>query len=117
MSHGPGELLREIDPRGRLVRLTSDQWHSHILPRHPDIAGYLSAIPAVIREPEVVRRDAVQWQRECYYRQQDRPAARSLLIKVVVDFSPQEEPDGFVITCFFTTRMRPGEEVLWLPST
>lgn len=111
-----GELVREIDPRGRVVRLTADQWHSHILPRHPDVAGYLGWIPDVIRNPDVIRRDALQWHRECYYRQHVRPSGRRSYLKVIVDLLPGEGAPGFIVTCHLTTRLKPGEEVTWLPS-
>jgi hypothetical protein len=111
-----GELVREIDPRGHVVRLTADQWHSHILPRHPDVAGYLAQIPGVIRNPDTIRRDALQWHRECYYRQHVRPSGRLSYLKVIVDLLPGEDAPGFVVTCHLTTRFKPGEEVLWSPS-
>lgn len=116
MPPDPGELVREEDPLGRVVRLTTDQWHSHILPRHPDIATHLLTIPWAIRRPDVVRRDALQRHRECYYRQHLRPAGRPIFLKVFVDFQPEPEMPGFVVTCFLTTRLRPGEEVIWSPS-
>lgn len=112
-----GELIRESDPLGRVVRLTDDQWHSHILPRHPDVAAHLLSIHQVIRHPDVVRRDALQRHRECYYRDHSRSTGRPLLLKVVVDFAPHSETPGFVVTCFLTTRLKPGEEVVWSPST
>lgn len=112
-----GELVREIDPRGRAVRLTADQWHSHILPRHPDVAAAFDRIAEVIRAPDVIVRDALQSHRECYYRQYARPSGRPLHLKVVVDVHPDEGDAGFVVTCFRTTRLKPGEEVIWSPST
>lgn len=110
------DIVREIDPRGRIVRLTSDQWHSHILPRHPDIAKHLWEIPRVIREPNLVRRDALQRHRECYYRHHIRPTGRPIFLKAVVDFQTQADMVGFLVTCFLTTRLKPGEEDVWLPS-
>ncbi len=112
-----GELVREIDPRGRVVRLTADQWHSHILPRHPDVAGYLARIPDVVSKPDVIRRDALQWHRECYYRQHVRPSGKLAYLKVIVDVEPGSDAPGFIVTCHLTTRLKPGEEVTWLPST
>lgn len=116
MPSDAGELVREIDPRGRIVRLSADQWHSHILPRHPDVAGYLGWIPDVIRKPDVIRRDALQSQRERYYRQHVRPSGKLTYLKVIVDLLPGEDAPGFLVTCHLTTRLKPGEEVTWLPS-
>lgn len=117
MPTDPGEVVREVDPLGRVVRLTSDQWRHHILPRHPDIAAHLPEIPWVIRQPDVIRQDALQRHRQCYYRQHLRPSGRPILLKVIVDVQPHAELEGFVVTCFLTTRLKPGEEVIWSPST
>jgi hypothetical protein len=97
-------LIRVRDRRDREVILLARIWTDKILRDHPEMAGYLEAVMAVVRAPEHVEGDALPG-RERVYRQDAGPS-RGLL--VVVSF---EQQPGRVITALANRK----DPKLWKP--
>lgn len=90
---------------GVLIRLTAERW-LHIIENHDDVAGYYEDVLDTVEEPDyVIRgyRGALVALKE---------SARGKFLAVVYrEASPQ---DGFVVTAYFTRKLRLKEEViLW----
>lgn len=60
-------LFTVTDPQGRVVQLTEDCYHLHILVEHPDLAD-LNEIAQTIRKPDYIAQDAIDYLRLVYYR-------------------------------------------------
>lgn len=79
------------------IRLSSERW-THIVEHHDDLAGYYHAVLETVRTPdEVYEGDASELLAV------SRRPGRHALVVVYRELSAGE---GFVITAFFTTRMR-----------
>jgi len=95
-----------LSVRGVPIRLTSERW-LHIVEHHDDLAGHYHDVLATVSTPDAVyegdggellaisRRFAPRW--------------------LVVAYRELTSSDGFVITAFFTTRVRQLERrrLLW----
>lgn len=91
---------------GRRVRLTSER-QSHIT-RRPEMRNQLAKIKRTLAEPEVVRRSRKDPDVYLYYRHYKRSPVsdKYMLVVVKMGVSP------FVVTAFFTDKLKPGE-TLW----
>jgi hypothetical protein len=103
-------LLEVIDPRGKKVILTEDQWVNHILDEHPYMKALLQEIKSAIETPYVgfIYEDSSLENRHIYYH---RKITDDLYVKVVVGFGSNES--GEVITAFKTDSGKKGEDVIW----
>lgn len=91
---------------GKRVRLTSER-QSHIT-RRPEMISQLTKIKKTLAEPEIVRRSQKDPDVYLYYRHYKRSPVSDKYLLVVVKMTKSP----FVITAFFTDRLKPGE-TLW----
>jgi hypothetical protein len=103
----PNHLFTVTDPQGRIVRLTDDCYHFHILVEHPDLSE-VNEIAQTIRRPDYIAQDAIDYLRLVYYRTYQRQPQR-WMIKVVVE-------EGEIVTAYRVTRPKQGETILWQQS-
>ena len=86
-----------VSINGVPIRLTSERW-MHIVEHHDDLAGHYHDVLETVRDPDAVYDgDAGE-----LLALSSRYAPRSL----VVAYRELSRTDGFVITAFFTTRLR-----------
>jgi len=97
--------VRDYDRRR--IRLTEVQW-LHIVFFHPEVESEQVKIREVLKNPEVVVEGAAKDTRICYRFYKSTPVA-SKYLAVVAKVSDKE---GFIITGYFTERVRRGK-VLW----
>lgn len=98
------------DPLGRRIKMTREQWESHVLVRHPQMAGQESFVQQRLEAPDSIHEDKRLYRRECYYRL-GIPGATNRYLKVVVQFDVNDE--GTVITAYTTRSTSPGERHRW----
>ena len=91
----------------RRIRLTEVQW-LHMVFFHPEVESEHEKIREVLENPEVVVEGATKDTRICYRFFKSTPVA-SKYLAVVVKVLNEE---GFIITGYFTERVRRGK-VLW----
>lgn len=99
------------DRLGREVTLTETR-QAHILLKHPQVAGRLDDIRAVVETPDAVHADARYDRRENHYRW----IAAGGRIKVVVIYRPvppQGTWAGEVVTAYPVKQVDPAEVRLW----
>jgi len=92
---------------GKRIRLTQVQW-LHTVFFHPEVEGEQDKIKHVLKEPEVVVEGATVDTRICYRMFRATPVSRkylAVLVKVL-------DGEGFIMTSYFTERVRRGK-VLW----
>ncbi|RLF12951.1 MAG: hypothetical protein DRJ69_00185 [Thermoprotei archaeon] len=92
---------------GRRVRLTRTQW-LHIAVFHPEVAGEEDKIKRAVKDPDVVLAGATEDTRVYYRFYRDTPVSPKYLA-VVVKILDEE---GFIITSYFTERVRRGR-IIW----
>ena len=92
---------------GRTVKLSEVQWR-HILFFHPEVEGEQKKIMEVVQNPEVVLEGATKDTKVCY-RFYPSTSVTSKYLAVVIKVLNRE---GFIITSYFTQRIRKGV-VLW----
>ena len=92
------------------IRLTDERW-THIVENHDDMAGYYFDVLETVANPG--------WVFEGDY---DELWAVKLISKrkamLVIYKEPKEQNDGFIITAFFTTKVRKllTRRILWQQS-
>lgn len=92
------------------IRLTDERW-THIVENHDDMAGYYFDVLETVANPG--------WVLEGDY---DELWAVKLISKrkamIVIYKEPREQNDGFIITAFFTTKVRKLliRRILWQQS-
>lgn len=108
------EVFRCLDCRLREVVLTGYVWHEHILYDHNHLDGLDWCIHDAIQQPDVIRKDSVRANRECYYRAGVLPGSYALYLKVVVEF---EKHGGLwlgtVVTAYEADHLKPKEKQVW----
>lgn len=100
---------RVIDPRGWTVLLKDERWHSHVLARHPDMAGLRDRVADTIREPRFIFESERSVMRFLYF----APIDRELWIEVVV--LQTSEDRGMVLTAHKTRRLPAWEPIYDAP--
>ena len=91
----------------RIVRLSEAQWR-HILFFHPEVEGEQVKIMECVHKPEIVLEGATRDTRVCYIFYPSTPVTSKYLVVVIKVL----DREGFIITSYFTERMRKGV-VLW----
>jgi hypothetical protein len=106
------EIIWEtVDRLGRSVILTPAGW-AHIVAGHKDMADLQDAVRIAVEDAIEVRADALRPRRDVHYAES---GIGSLLIKVVVRYSP-DETDGWlgeVVTAYFTRHPKRAEKPKW----
>jgi len=95
---------------GKRIRLTHVQW-LHIVFFHPEVEGEQDKIKHVLKEPKVVVEGATVDTRICYRMFGATPVSRKYLAVVIKVL----DAEGFIMTSYFTERIRRGR-VLWKKS-
>ncbi len=88
---------------GKLIRATQSRWNLIVRTKHPEIDGKEAEIKLTLAEPNEVRRSRSDNSVYLYYMKRGR-----LWLAVVVK---HRNGDGFVITAYFTDRIKEGERV------
>ena len=96
---------------GKIIRLTEVQW-LHAVFFHPEIEGEQEKMKEVLKNPEIVVIGATEDTKICYKFYPLTPVAPKYLA-IVVKILDRE---GFIVTSYFTERVRRGE-VLWRKTT
>ena len=97
-----------IDYRGRGVRLTDERW-AHILD-HPEMVDQRERLAGTLAQPHTViasvKDEAVLTYHRLY---ESTPVTRKYLVVVV----KLTEEDAFVLTAYFTSRLKKGR-IVWI---
>ncbi len=96
-------LLTVKNPLNQVVRLTENCYKFHILQAHPELTD-VSQISKAIASPDLIAQDAIDLQRQVYYRTYQTHPKRWL--KVVVAHRE-------VVTAYRVRQLKKGETVLW----
>lgn len=91
----------------RRIRLTESQW-LHMVFFHPEVEDALAKVREVLENPEVVVKGATKDTRICYRFYKSTPVTSKYLAVVVKVLNKE----GFIITGYFTEKVRRGK-VLW----
>lgn len=95
------------DHQGVSVRLTSERW-THILD-HPEMVGQQDRLAETLASPDIVMATVKDETVHTYHRQYETtPVTRKYMV-VVVKMAPG---DAFVVTAFYSSRVKKGE-VVW----
>jgi hypothetical protein len=91
------------DPNGLSIILRRETWDNHILPRHPELARYLSEVQEVLKEPDLILEERhTGHTRQVYVRDaavKERPFRdKQLVVYVAV---PGNRRRGYVCTAHF----------------
>ena len=84
------------------IRLTDERWE-HIIRRHPEISRYKDKVLEAITQPDIIQQGevgtllAIKKQKDKY---------------VVVIYKEISKKDGFIITAYFSERLR-RRLILW----
>jgi len=92
---------------GKRIRLTNVQW-VHIVFFHPEVENQQEKMIAVLEEPEIVIEGATSDTKICYKMFRSTPVSRKRLAVVIKVL----DAEGFIMTSYFTERVRRGK-VLW----
>ncbi|MBI3940455.1 MAG: DUF4258 domain-containing protein [Acidobacteria bacterium] len=88
---------------GKLIRVTKSRWDLISKTKHPEIEGQESEVKRALREPDEIRLSRSDGSVFLYYRRHGK-----LWLAVVAKHS---NGDGFVVTAYFTDRIKEGERV------
>ena len=87
------------------IRLTAERWF-HIIENHDDLAGYYDDVINAIEEPDYI----IKGYREALIALKEIEQGKFLAV-VYKEFS---EEDGFIITAYFTSKIKLEKEaVVW----
>ncbi|MBI4811456.1 MAG: hypothetical protein HY800_08490 [Ignavibacteriales bacterium] len=87
------------------IRLTDERW-LHIVENHDDLAGYYDEVLATVEEPDYI----LQGYRDAKIALREIKKQKFL----AVIFKELSKKEGFVITAYFTTKIRfDKEKILW----
>jgi len=87
------------------IRLTDKQWH-HISERHPELVGKFQEVLGAISSPTIVQQGdfdtllAVKKENDKY---------------LIVVYREISRIDGFIITAYYSKRLRWQRRVIWRP--
>jgi len=81
----------------------------HILFFHPEITGVMNRIRETLKSPDIAAEGATKDTKIYYKFYQSTPVASSKYLVVVIRVLNEE---GFIITSYFTERVRRGK-ILW----
>ncbi len=88
---------------GKLIRATQSRWNLIVRTKHPEISGKESEVMRTLTEPDEIRHSRSDSSVYLYYKRHGR-----LWLTVVAKHS---NVDGFIITAYFTDRIKEGEQV------
>ncbi len=94
------------DYQGRSIRLT-DERQQHIL-EHVEMRGQLDRIRETLKSPELVVATSLDETVHVYHRFYSQPPVTSKHLHVAVKLL---EADAFIVTAFFSNRLKKGSKV------
>jgi len=95
------------DCQGRAVRLTEERW-AHILD-HPEMIGQRERLIETLAQPDLVIATVKDETVHAYHRlYETTPVTRKFLVVAV----KMEVDDAFVLTAYFTSRLKKGK-IVW----
>lgn len=95
------------DCQGRAVRLTEERW-AHILD-HPEMIGQRERLIETLAQPDLVIATVKDETVHVYHRlYETTPVTRKFLVVAV----KMEVDDAFVLTAYFTSRLKKGK-IVW----
>ncbi len=97
-------LFEVATPLGCTIRTTKDYWQYLIEKKHPSMASREAAVMTVLKDPEEIRKSAVDPSVYLYYRRVER------LYCVVARH--QTHSKGFLITAYPADKVKEGE-IIW----
>lgn len=110
-------LFSCLDPLDRRIILTTQQWHDHILPGHPELNAHLTFVEWCVTKPESIRYDRINPLRESFYIEHRIENGRRLALKVVCHFDDTVVErfghHGFVVTAYLVGMIDRREEERW----
>jgi len=110
-------LLSAVDPWGRAIKVTEEQWRRHVPPDHQELIDLEGAVAATLTAPTDVAYDADDGRRDSFYRLGVLPPPYDrLFLKVCVEFAlstVSSAPRGFVVTAYPTQRIKQPEVLKW----
>lgn len=100
-------IFESVTIDGKKVRLTETQW-LHIVFYHPELREEQNKIEKTVSEPDAIMRGAIETARVYYKFYRSTPVASKYLVVVV----KMLDEEGFIVTSYFTERMKKGE-IVW----
>lgn len=101
----PDEIL--IDFQQREIRLTQERWE-HILD-HPEMDGQRERLSDVLQEPDIIVATPKDATVHAFHRWYDETPVTQKYAVVVVKWLVD---DAFILTAYFTSRVRKGD-IVW----
>ena len=86
------------------IRLTEERW-IHIIENHDDLAGYYDVILTTIENPDYV----IHGYGDAFIALNKQVLEEKYL---AVIYKEIDENDGFIITAYFTSKIKPEKEVI-----
>src|SRR5690606_27608011 len=99
-------IFQVTTPLGYQVTLTRNRWREITRFKHPAVAKYQKGVKQCLKAPDIIRASTKDKNVHLYYLEQEK---RHLCIVVAGD---EAEEDHFVVTAYFTERVKSGDE-LW----
>lgn len=96
-----------LDKYGRKIRLTKER-EKHILSR-PEMGGQENKIEETLKDPDAIRYSIRDDSMHLYYKLYAKTPVTQKDLLVAVKVSDKE---GFIVTAFFTDRIKKGE-IVW----
>lgn len=96
------------DKFGRKIRLT-DERYKHIIEKHPEIKDQEEKIKETLRKPELVKKSVYSNDVLIFYKYYKQTPVTEKYLTVGIKLLNGE---GFVVTVYFTDRIKEGE-IIW----
>lgn len=103
------DLERFDDVHGRVVRLTEER-RIHIR-AHPEMAGQWERLEETLAAPDFIVETVKDQTVHAYHRKYNQTPVTEKYLVVVVKYL---EDDAFVLTAFFSSRLKRGS-IIWQP--
>jgi len=100
-------IFKVVAKFGKKIFLTKNQYE-HVRKRHPEVTGEIEEIKRTLVSPQIVRRSMYHEKVWLFYRFfKDTPVSEKYLM-VAARIVNNE---GFVVTSYFTDKVKMGEEI------
>lgn len=104
-------IIRTKDEDGCVVLLGKNEWHNHILDKHPEVGSFFDQIIQTIESPEQRHRDAEDDRVYLHYRRVKQPIHKKLkffLVVIKYVHAPEFnfERTGFVSSVYFLKELK-----------
>jgi hypothetical protein len=103
-------LFQVIDPRGKTISCSDEQWKNHVIQNKPFMQIYLEEVKKTLQNPDFICQDFLHVKRQCFY---GRKIKAHGYLKVVVEFKTENEAE--LVTTFLADSGKKGEIIVWPP--